>query len=395
MKILQVIQRYPPSVGGSQHVCYRLSKELTKLGHEVTVVTTSSLNNRDIIGLYAKGFNLKFVNNHLPDSSIEDNIEVFRFKPLFQILTRLFNPSLFLFLCKNLDKYDLIHAHCYTTSELDYCSLIMCLKGINKPYIITAHDVITPYKGVLGFLKDFYDKTIGRLSLNSANKLIALTTENLNQYTNLGINREKVAVIPNGIDFLEINRNKAKIKKKRLYGKNKVCLFVGRLVEYKGAQHIIMSAPKVLKKFPNTSFIFIGEDQGYKNILVEEAKRLNISDKCIFKGKVSNEELAEHYAMADVFILPSTGEGFGLTAVEAMHYGTPVILANEGGLKWILEEVGGYPINMKLNIKGQIANSILKIFTNNKRLTESKDIKDRFDWSKVVKELERTYYEIS
>lgn len=391
MKILQVIHRYPPSVGGSQNVCYRISKELVKKGHDVTIVTTKSLNNRDIRGIYAKGINWRSKKNNFPDFSIEEGIKVYRFQPLFQILTRLYNPKLFTFLYKNFDNYEIIHVHCYTTSEMDYCARIKRIKKSKTKLIITAHDIITPYGGILNYLKNIYDKTIGKFTLNSADILTALTEENVKQYIALGCDKEKIKIIPNGIDFQKINKREIIKKKNKLYGKNRVCLFVGRIVEYKGAQHIIESIPSIIKEFPEIKFVFIGEDQGYKDFLIKEAKELGVLDKCVFTGKVSEEELVEHYAMADVFVLPSIGEGFGLTAIEAMYYGTPAILADSGGLKWILKDVGGYPINMEDNPYKQITNLLIKILKNDKKVDLKNKIINNFNWNKIVSKLELVY----
>ena len=162
---------------------------------------------------------------------------------------------------------------------------------------------------------------------------------------------------------------------------------MGRLVEYKGAQHILLAAKDILKIEPSTKFIFVGEDQGYKNSLLKLSRSLGIEKNCIFTGNVNN--LADYYSMADVFALPSRGEGFGLSAVEAMSFGVPSILADLGGLKYIIKEVGGYPIDIKKDIPSQIV-SYTKEILNDKNIKQKmkKTMQNtkKFTWENISKQ---------
>jgi glycosyltransferase involved in cell wall biosynthesis len=397
MKILQVSQRFSPSIGGSQYHVYRISKELVKLGHDVTIVTTTSMHNKDIRGFStARPFTLKSTCLTSSKFEVMDGIKIYRFKPIFQFWMQMVNPSMFIFLLKNCHKYDVVHAHAYMGAESDMAALICKLRNI--PFIFTAHDLLSNQSGVINILKNGYDRTIGKFTLKTAKKLIALTEENKKQYELSRIQENKIKIIPNGVDyeiFDGLIRSEDSLKK--IGNPDKVILFVGRLLKYKGAQHIINAIPELGEDYPNTKFIFVGEDQGYEKQLIKLAKDLDVLDKCIFTGKIDEYNLLKYYSIADVFILPSIGEGFGLVALEAIVSGVPVILADVGGLKHILSEIGGYPINMTGEVTEQIAENVKHVFSDTDvkmEIAKQKEVVKRdYTWKRVAEMTEKVYNE--
>ncbi|HEW92004.1 MAG TPA: glycosyltransferase family 1 protein [Thermotogaceae bacterium] len=399
MKILQITQRFNPSISGSQYHVYRISKELIRLGHEVTVLTTMSMHNKDIRGFStSRPFTLKSINPALPKFEHMEGMKVYRFKPIFQFWMHMSNPSMFIFLLKHIHKYDVVHGHVYMGAESNMAAKVCRLRKI--PFIFTAHDLLsTQREAIIVLLKDLYDKIEGRFTLNTAKKLIALTSENKKQYESLNISEDKIRIIPNGVDYEKFdNLTKSKKLLKNIGSPEKVVLFVARLVKYKGAQHIIKAIPEINNDYPDIKFVFIGEDQGYKKELVQLAKNLDVFDKCIFTGKVDEKDLLKYYSIADVFILPSIGEGFGLVALEAIASGIPVILADAGGLKHILSEIGGYPIDMAKDIPKQIVENVKNIFSDpsiDSEIERGKEVLKRYyTWGRVAKMIERVYKEV-
>jgi len=399
MKILQITQRFNPSISGSQYHVYRISKELIRLGHEVTVLTTMSMHNKDIRGFStSRPFTLKSINPALPKFEHMEGMKVYRFKPIFQFWMHMSNPSMFIFLLKHIHKYDVVHGHVYMGAESNMAAKVCRLRKI--PFIFTAHDLLsTQREAIIVLLKDLYDKIEGRFTLNTAKMLIALTSENKKQYESLNISEDKIRIIPNGVDYEKFdNLTKSKKLLKNIGSPEKVVLFVARLVKYKGAQHIIKAIPEINNDYPDIKFVFIGEDQGYKKELVQLAKNLDVFDKCIFTGKVDEKDLLKYYSIADVFILPSIGEGFGLVALEAIASGIPVILADAGGLKHILSEIGGYPIDMAKDIPKQIVENVKNIFSDpsiDSEIERGKEVLKRYyTWGRVAKMIERVYKEV-
>ena len=394
MKILQVTQRFLPATGGSPFHVYKISKELIKLGHDVTVLTTTSMHNKDIRGFStSRPFTLRSTSPVLSKFELIEGINVYRFTPIFQFWMHMSNPTMFIFLLK----HDVVHGHVYMGAESNMAVKVCRLKNI--PFIFTAHDLLSPQRGAINFMKTLYDKTEGRYVLNTAKTLIALTMENEKQYESLGVLDDKIKIIPNGVDYEKFdNLTMSKNLLKRIGTPQKVVLFVARLVKYKGAQHIIKAIPEIINDYRDTKFIFIGEDQGYKKELVQLAKRLDVSDKCVFSGKVYEKDLLKYYSIADVFILPSIGEGFGLVALEAIASGIPVILADSGGLKHILSEIGGYPLDMTRDVPEQIAENVKNIFSNSNvdiEIEREKEVLKRdYTWGKVAEMTENVYREV-
>lgn len=395
MKILQVTQRYPPSIGGSQLHVQRISEELVKRGHDVTVLTTSSSHINDVRGVSA-GCGFSFDHN-LMDVAVyaeENGIKVYRFPPALQILSYLFTGKLFSFLRKNAHNFDIIHAHCYMYAEPD--AVMAATRFCDTPYVLTAHDVLTTHTGLFKLIKKVYDYSLGTLTLKYAKSLIALTEENEKQYMSLGCPQNKITQVPNGVDFDLYNSltpNKELIEK--LGNPEKIVLSVGRMVKYKGMHHIIEAAPDILELYPDTKFVFLGQDQGYLETLKKLAQENNVLDKCVFTGKISQEEVYAYYSIADVFTLASTGEGFGIVALEAMSAGIPCVLADYGGLRGVLNTIGGLPVNIDENMPEQIANHTISLFENTPSLeNEQLLIKEKYSWHAVAKMLEAVYGDV-
>jgi glycosyltransferase involved in cell wall biosynthesis len=399
MKILQVIQRFPPAVGGGEEVVFQLSKNLIKRGHEVTVATSNWLLDNDVPGISSSRINLKYPRHPLPAIENKDGIEILRFRPWFRLWSYTINLGLASFLLRHADDYDLIHAHYYMFTESDLAVLAALLK--KRPSVLTHHrslEMVNSLGPGYRFARGIYDRTLGRITLNSLSKLIVLTESMKNEFELMGVPSEKLKVIPNGVD---LERFYSKEVPGAYFAKlgypERVVLFVGRLESVKGPQFVIEAALQILNEFPNTKFIFVGEDWGYGKKLQKIASRLNIADQLLFVGRVSEEELIYFYNLANALVFPSIGEGFGMVAVESIACGTPTVLANADGLKDILNQIGGYGLDMSQNIADQIAKGVIDIFMNSNINEEMKaqrlKLEEHFSWPVIAHITENTYLE--
>jgi 1,4-alpha-glucan branching enzyme len=399
MRILIVAHRFPPATGGAEKVAYELAKNFTFFGHSVTVVTSSSITNNDTRGFSTgRPFTLES-QLHAKHVELMNGFKIYRFDPTFQFWPFAINPSMKKWLQKNANKFDIIHVHGYQTYE----AVIVSRLGV--PYVLTAHDIVAHYGGILGAIKGVFDILFGKTILKNAQRLIALTPENKKQYTAITRCEDKVLIIPNGIDEpQDISFSKKEALRKTFGNPKHILVFVARIVKYKGAQHIISAMPEILKNYPDTKAIIVGEDQGYREELEKLASELGVRDNVVFPGRVS--DVAAYYAIADAFILPSTGEGFGLSAVEAMSYGTPAILADMGGLKYVLQDVGGYALDMgshndkkETNIATQIAKHVNTIFAGGsaveKRISRGEQNSKNYRWKDITKKTLDEFFTIS
>jgi glycosyltransferase involved in cell wall biosynthesis len=152
-----------------------------------------------------------------------------------------------------------------------------------------------------------------------------------------GLSEDRVMTIPNGVDasVFKENFNKSEFRRKFALPEEKIVLFVGRLVYEKGAQTLINAMPKVLARV-NAKFVIVG-DGGMKDFLMRQVRNMGLVHKIFFTGFLDEQSLRFLYRCADVCVVPSLYEPFGITALEAMAAKTPVIVSDTGGLAEIVE----------------------------------------------------------
>jgi len=152
-----------------------------------------------------------------------------------------------------------------------------------------------------------------------------------------GFGQDRVTVIPNGVDasVYEKEFDRAEFRKRFALPEEKIVLYVGRLVYEKGVQSLVSAIPKVLSRV-NAKFVVVG-DGGMKEPLMRQVANMRLAQKITFTGFLDEESLRKLYQVADVCVVPSLYEPFGITALEAMAAKTPVVVSNTGGLSEIVE----------------------------------------------------------
>lgn len=145
---------------------------------------------------------------------------------------------------------------------------------------------------------------------------------------------DRVRVLPNTLTAFHGVRAKRKdlIARHDLRGR-KVIVTVGRMLAaeaYKGHDRIIRCLPRLRATVPNSIYLVVGNGDDRPR-LEQVARELGVTDSVTFIGQVAANELPDYYGLADVFAMPSTGEGFGIVFLEAAAYGIPVIGGNRDG----------------------------------------------------------------
>jgi asparagine synthase (glutamine-hydrolysing) len=142
-------------------------------------------------------------------------------------------------------------------------------------------------------------------------------------------------IVPNAIHldkFLPGPKNPALLDRYKLRGK-KILMTLGRLVSherYKGFDEVMEALPTLEKEFPDIAYLIVG-DGSDRSRLEAKARTLEIADKVVFTGFIAEEEKADYYRLADVYVMPGKGEGFGFVFLEAMACGVPVIASKLDG----------------------------------------------------------------
>ncbi|MFH1210772.1 MAG: glycosyltransferase family 4 protein [archaeon] len=135
--------------------------------------------------------------------------------------------------------------------------------------------------------------------------------------------------------YYGIKQNKEHTLRKKF---NYNVILVGNNFQTKGISTLIRVAKSLKKEFPMAKYTIVGDDKRVLPYMKKLTEKEGVAEKFIFTGHVPNTELKEKYKEADIFILPSTIEGFGMVFLEAMNYGLPVIGSNVGGIPEIIDD---------------------------------------------------------
>lgn len=164
----------------------------------------------------------------------------------------------------------------------------------------------------------------------------------LEQSNDYDMDKGKIFVIPPGYDdtrFFPVSQAEKEATKRDLGYEGRMVLALGRMAHNKGYDLLIRAMPAVFERVPDASLLLATgsehpdqEENRQFDELKQVAAEANVSDRVIFRHYIPDEELAEHYWMADVFALSSRYEPFGMTAVESMACGTPTVITTEGGM---------------------------------------------------------------
>jgi glycosyltransferase involved in cell wall biosynthesis len=150
-----------------------------------------------------------------------------------------------------------------------------------------------------------------------------------------GLRQNQGMILPNCVDlsvFKPGEKSQTLLERYSLQGRT-VLMTLGRLAEeerYKGFDEVLEIMPSLAQAISNISYMIVGDGPDRAR-LQEKAKTLGISDRVIFTGRISDEEKPDHYRLADVYVMPSSGEGFGIVYLEALACGIPVIGSKTDG----------------------------------------------------------------
>jgi D-inositol-3-phosphate glycosyltransferase len=282
---------------------------------------------------------------------------------------------------KHNKNYSLVHSHYWYSG-----SVALKLKDhLEIPMVHNCHSLGRVKYEVLNEIKpDFADMRLleEELILKRANAIIASTPQEVKNILDLyKVTGENIELIRTGVDkrlFRPIAEEIA-IKETGLNFKN-IVLFVGRITKAKGLRILVKAIARVKNQFnEEMKLIVIGgdvsgvmhskEESKEKKRLRRVIRKLVLEEDVIFLGPVERERLPYFYSIADVCVVPSLYESFGLVAVEAMSCGTPVIASKVGGLTHTVRD--GYSgLHFLPGRSDHLAKAILKLITDAEKMDE-------------------------
>jgi glycosyltransferase involved in cell wall biosynthesis len=212
-----------------------------------------------------------------------------------------------------------------------------------------------------------------------------------------GLPKDKLVMVPNGVDaeaYTKIgNDDLSRFRGRFALPEEKIVLFVGRLVHEKGVHVLVNAVSRVLEKV-NAKFIIVGN--GYmKEQLSNIVKNMGFAHKVMFTGFVDDETLKKLQKCADVSVVPSLFEPFGIVAIEAMAAKSPVVVSDTGGLSEIVEHnVTG--VKVYADNPESLAWGITKVLTDDSyanwlRNNAYKRIQEKYDWNKIAQQTKTIY----
>jgi len=293
-----------------------------------------------------------------------------------------FNYKVIKFLRKN--NFDIIHANSAKAA-------IPILFSNKRRFITTIHD-FTPFETRLTRFP--FEKYLIKLIANQSSVITTVSNTVKNKFKKFlpEIKFNKVYTIYNGIDkrFKPYPRKSEELKH-RLGLEGPIILYIGRITAYKGVEHIIRAYKNIEKSIPKVNLVIGGTPDYLMEKQYERWK--NEHQNICFVGYVSEKELPHYYSMADIFInYSSSSEGFGLTPLEALACGTPVICSSINVYKEIFKDSALYvpPKDSK-----ELANSIIKLLSDkelrDKLIQKAQKVLTKYNWDAVINRLEKIY----
>jgi 1,4-alpha-glucan branching enzyme len=376
---------FPPRIIGgiSPHV-YNLSRNLARNGVKVFVVTC------DFPGA--------------PQHEVLDGVEVYRIdsyknpSPDFATWVYLMNVNMqkeAAKIIRNLDGHiDVLHAHDWLVATAG-----IGLKHVfRKPLFVTMHSTeIGRRNGIHFDYERMIHETEAWLTYE-AWKVICCSAYMVSHVRwAFGLPPDKQVMIPNGVNAdvyaKAQSEDLTQFRKRFALADEKIVLFVGRLVYEKGVHVLVNAIPRVLEKV-NAKVVIVGN--GYMQEQISGiVKVLGIDRKVMFTGFVDDETLRRLQICADVSVVPSLFEPFGIVALEAMAAKSPVVVSDTGGLGEIVEhDVDGvkvYPNNPE-----SLAWGITRVLTdegnaNRLRSNAYKKIREKYNWDRIAEQTRDMY----
>lgn len=376
MQVAQVCPLFPFHGGMETHI-KTISERLISHGIDVQIFTTDPF-------------------LQCPRQTTVEMIDVFKFKSYALKNMYFFSPQLYLAL-RNLKHVDIVHAHGYNT----FPTLAAVLaKSVNKkPLAFTPHyggyseHVIgTSYLRTLA--KRCYNLTWGRRIFHHVDAIVSVgSVEREFILRKFGVHKQKTLYIPNGV---KAGSDKRSWKTR---GPIKTLLYVGRMEKYKGVEALLRAFSKIAEAHSNLRLVYVGRGS-YKERMKFLVHKSKLEERVHFFENVTDEELEAIYQTADIFVTLPQHETFGISVVEAMAHGLPVIASKVGELSRIVKHgKTGFLLDFPPNVESlaQLIKSLIANSDFSREIGRSarKDVLSKFSWSRSVQDLIRLYERIS
>jgi glycosyltransferase involved in cell wall biosynthesis len=226
------------------------------------------------------------------------------------------------------ESFDVVHAHDWMT----YPAGLAVAAAAGKPLVVHVHSTEFDRSGD-NINQQVYD--IERAGMHGASSVVCVSHLTKNIVTGrYGVPPEKVCVVYNAVDVApELEVSTEPIKQNE-----KIVLFLGRVTMQKGPEYFLQAAAKVVEKFPKVRFVMVGSGDMVTR-MIRLAADLKIGRYVTFTGFLRGADVTKVFKMADLYVMPSVSEPFGIAPLEALSHNVPVIISKQSGVSEVLTHV--------------------------------------------------------
>jgi len=382
MKIGIFTDCYYPQINGVITSTMNLQKELEKLNHEVYIITTTFPNFKD-----------------------EDQEHIIRIPSIPFFKWSEFRIGLFLKHTKTYNKvralnFDIVH----TQTEFSMGNFgTYIAKDLNIPSLHTYHTVYEEYTHYISNIGKRPLKKIARKFskhyINNFSGIIAPTEKTKNLLISYGV-KNKIYVVPTGINLEKFKKDipdaemDSLLKSFNIKKDSFKLIFLGRISKEKNIETLINIMPKIISDNKNIQLIIVGDGPDRLE-LEEKVKDLGLENNIIFTNRIPNDKVPIYYKLADLFISPSKTETQGLTILEAMAAGVPVLVYDDTNVKGIVSHKKN---GLLFKESHELLDNIEFALHNKEEIKhyaeEAFKIADNFSSANFAKKIERIYKEL-
>ncbi|MCA9355501.1 glycosyltransferase family 4 protein [Candidatus Kaiserbacteria bacterium] len=398
MRVLTFGWEYPPAKNGGLGVaCYGLTRELLQSGVEVIFVLPKTQTTRgDARFLFADQERLLKVRHtdvslkpyHQADDLIniivgyeKDGTPIIRSRTIIEEAHRFAHQAS---LIAKEEEFDVIHAHDWTSFLAGVAAKI----ASGKKLILHVH--ATSFDQAASNNVDPAIFKIEKECLAMADKVVTVSgyTKNIVVHKH-GVPAEKVEVVYNGCDAHEPDRLPPVLSTLKQQGK-KIVLYHGRISIQKGVDYFVRAARRVVDVDPNVVFVISGWGD-MKAEIIELVGKMGLSENVLFAGALWEEDRDRMYQSADLVVMPSVSEPFGLVPLEALQQGTPSVISKQSGVSEVLThalKVDFWDIEEMAN---QILSSLRYPVVRSQLVNEGKIQMRGISWRRAAEKIREIY----
>lgn len=281
------------------------------------------------------------------------------------------------------EDFDVVHAHDWMT----FPAAVALAQATGKPLVVHVHSLEHDRSGL------FVNETINeieRFGLEAADRVIAVSHYTKRSIeTHHKIRSSKIFVVHNGV---YPRRAITDYRIKKTWPRH-VVLFLGRVTYQKGPDYFVEIASRVIPHVPDVLFVLAGSGDMLPSVKAQ-VSQLKLDRNFLFPGFLQGEDLEEMFSVADLYVMPSVSEPFGITALEAISFDTPVIISKQSGVSEVLShalKADFWDIDRMADL---IINSLLHEELRGEMVSMAKDEVRRLHWDAAALKTIEVYQDV-